>query len=52
MTALIFVGAYAVIAVGRAPFLRLDRTGAALVGAISYASFPGGLGPLADRPGT
>src|SRR5580765_5730884 len=34
ITALIFVGTYAIIAAGRAPFLRLDRTGAALVGAI------------------
>lgn len=34
LTALIFVGAYAVIAAGRAPFLRIDRTGAALVGAV------------------
>src|SRR5262245_510243 len=34
MAALIFVGAYAAIAFGRVPFLRLDRTGAAVVGAI------------------
>lgn len=34
LTALIFVGTYAVIAAGRAPFLRLDRTGAAIVGAV------------------
>ncbi len=34
ITALIFVGTYAVVAAGRAPFLRLDRTGAAIVGAI------------------
>lgn len=34
LTALIFIAAYAVIAAGRAPFLRIDRTGAALVGAV------------------
>jgi Na+/H+ antiporter NhaD/arsenite permease-like protein len=34
LTALIFIGTYAVIAAGRAPFLRLDRTGAAIVGAV------------------
>ena len=34
LTALIFVGTYAVVAAGRAPFLRLDRTGAAIVGAV------------------
>lgn len=33
-TALIFVGAYAVIATGRLPGFRIDRTGAALVGAV------------------
>jgi Na+/H+ antiporter NhaD/arsenite permease-like protein len=34
LTALIFAATYAIIAVGRAPFLRIDRTGAAVVGAI------------------
>jgi Na+/H+ antiporter NhaD/arsenite permease-like protein len=34
LTALIFIGTYAVVAAGRAPFLRLDRTGAAIVGAV------------------
>jgi Na+/H+ antiporter NhaD/arsenite permease-like protein len=34
LTALIFVGTYAVVAAGRAPFLRIDRTGAAIVGAV------------------
>jgi Na+/H+ antiporter NhaD/arsenite permease-like protein len=34
LTALIFVGTYAIVAAGRAPFLRLDRTGAAIVGAV------------------
>jgi Na+/H+ antiporter NhaD/arsenite permease-like protein len=32
--ALILVGTYTVIALGRAPFFRIDRTGAAIVGAI------------------
>jgi Na+/H+ antiporter NhaD/arsenite permease-like protein len=34
LIALIFVGTYAIVAAGRAPFLRLDRTGAAVVGAV------------------
>ena len=34
LTALILVGTYAVVATGRAPWLRLDRTGAAIVGAV------------------
>jgi Na+/H+ antiporter NhaD/arsenite permease-like protein len=34
LTALIFVGTYTIIATGRAPWLRLDRTGAAIVGAV------------------
>ena len=34
LTALIFVGTYAIVATGRAPWLRLDRTGAAIVGAV------------------
>lgn len=34
VAAIIFAAAYAVIAFGRLPFLRLDRTGAAIVGAI------------------
>ena len=34
LTALIFIGTYAIVAAGRAPFLRLDRTGAAIVGAV------------------
>lgn len=34
IAAIIFVATYAVVAAGRAPFLRLDRTGAAVVGAI------------------
>jgi Na+/H+ antiporter NhaD/arsenite permease-like protein len=33
LTALIFVGTYATVAAGRAPFLRLGRTGAAVAGA-------------------
>jgi Na+/H+ antiporter NhaD/arsenite permease-like protein len=33
-TALIFFATYAVVAAGRVPFLRIDRTGAAIVGAI------------------
>ncbi len=31
--ALIFAGTYLVVAFGRLPFLKLDRTGAALIGA-------------------
>ncbi len=42
----IFVATYAVIAVGRLPPLRLDRTGAAIIGAILMIEV-GGL-PLAD----
>jgi Na+/H+ antiporter NhaD/arsenite permease-like protein len=34
ITALIFIGTYGVVAAGRAPLLRLDRTGAAIVGAV------------------
>ena len=34
MTAAIFLATYAVLAAGRVPFLRLDRTGAAIVGAV------------------
>ena len=34
ITALIFLSTYAIVAAGRAPGLRIDRTGAALVGAI------------------
>jgi Na+/H+ antiporter NhaD/arsenite permease-like protein len=34
LTAAIFLATYAVIAAGRAPFLRIDRTGAAIVGAV------------------
>jgi Na+/H+ antiporter NhaD/arsenite permease-like protein len=34
LIALIFVGTYTIVAAGRAPFLRLDRTGAAVVGAV------------------
>jgi Na+/H+ antiporter NhaD/arsenite permease-like protein len=34
LAAAIFTGAYAVIAFGRAPFLRIDRAGAAIVGAV------------------
>jgi Na+/H+ antiporter NhaD/arsenite permease-like protein len=34
LTAAIFLATYATIAAGRAPFLRIDRTGAAVVGAI------------------
>lgn len=33
-TAVILAATYLVIAIGRAPFLRLDRTGAALIGAL------------------
>ncbi len=33
ITFLIFLATYAVVAIGRAPGLRVDRTGAALVGA-------------------
>ena len=33
IAALIFLATYVVIALGRAPGLRLDRTGAALLGA-------------------
>ena len=33
LTFLIFLTTYAVVAIGRAPGLRVDRTGAALVGA-------------------
>jgi Na+/H+ antiporter NhaD/arsenite permease-like protein len=33
-TLLIFLATYAIVAVGRVPFLRLDRTGAAIVGAV------------------
>jgi Na+/H+ antiporter NhaD/arsenite permease-like protein len=34
MTTAIFLATYAVLAAGRIPFLRLDRTGAAIVGAV------------------
>lgn len=34
ITLLIFLATYAIVAVGRVPFLRLDRTGAAIVGAV------------------
>jgi Na+/H+ antiporter NhaD/arsenite permease-like protein len=34
ITAVIFIAAYVAIAAGRVPFLRLDRTGVAVVGAI------------------
>lgn len=34
MTAAIFLATFAVLAAGRAPFLRIDRTGAAIVGAV------------------
>lgn len=34
ITTTIFAATYAVVALGRVPFLRLDRTGAAIVGAI------------------
>jgi Na+/H+ antiporter NhaD/arsenite permease-like protein len=34
LAAAIFIGAYAVIAFGRAPFFRIDRAGAAIVGAV------------------
>jgi len=34
LTLLIFLATYAIVAVGRVPFLRLDRTGAAIVGAV------------------
>ncbi len=34
LTFLIFLATYAVVALGRAPGLRVDRTGAALIGAI------------------
>src|SRR6185503_20476631 len=38
---LILVGTYAVLALGRLPGLRLDRTGAAVVGAILMVAFGG-----------
>lgn len=34
LTAIIFIAAYAVVAVGRVPGLRIDRTGAALIGGL------------------
>lgn len=34
ITATIFAAAYLVVAIGRVPFLRIDRTGAAIVGAV------------------
>jgi Na+/H+ antiporter NhaD/arsenite permease-like protein len=34
ITLLIFLSTYAIVAVGRVPFLRIDRTGAAIVGAV------------------
>jgi Na+/H+ antiporter NhaD/arsenite permease-like protein len=34
ITLLIFLSTYAIVAAGRVPFLRLDRTGAAIVGAV------------------
>lgn len=34
ITAIIFIATYAVVAIGRAPGLRIDRTGAAIVGAV------------------
>jgi Na+/H+ antiporter NhaD/arsenite permease-like protein len=36
---LIFAGTYFVLAVGRIPFLRVDRTGAAIVGASLMLAF-------------
>jgi hypothetical protein len=44
--AVILFGAYAVLAVGQPPLLRMDRTGAAVIGAILMVSI-GGL-PLDD----
>src|SRR5207237_7761925 len=34
ITAVIFIATYGIVALGRAPGLRIDRTGAAIVGAI------------------
>jgi Na+/H+ antiporter NhaD/arsenite permease-like protein len=34
LTALIFVGTYVTVAAGRTPLIRLDRTGAAIAGAV------------------
>jgi Na+/H+ antiporter NhaD/arsenite permease-like protein len=34
LTAAIFLATFAVLAAGRAPFLRIDRTGAAIIGAV------------------
>ena len=34
ITAIIFIATYGIVAIGRAPGLRIDRTGAAIVGAI------------------
>ncbi len=39
--ALIFVATYAVLAVGRPPLLRIDRTGAAIIGAILMVTVGG-----------
>jgi len=36
---LIFLGTYVVVAFGRVPFLRIDRTAAAIVGAILMVAF-------------
>jgi Na+/H+ antiporter NhaD/arsenite permease-like protein len=36
---LIFAGTYLALAVGRIPFLRVDRTGAAIVGASLMLAF-------------
>ena len=39
--ALIFVATYAILAVGRPPLLRIDRTGAAIIGAILMVTLGG-----------
>jgi len=41
LTVLIFVVTYAAIAIGRVPFFRVDRTGAALLGAIALIATGG-----------
>jgi Na+/H+ antiporter NhaD/arsenite permease-like protein len=38
---LIFLGTYFVVAFGRTPFLRIDRTAAAIVGAILMVAIAG-----------
>ena len=39
ISGLIFLGTYIVLAFGRLPGLRIDRTGAAIIGAFGYSAY-------------